>query len=93
HLREHIQQMPFKCSIYISSQFVSFDKLERHLIFIYRDSVVDNMATDDITKQEKGVTFDEESEDYLLCKAFAKLCDWEFIEEQKAFYGLEHLDI
>ncbi|GES92171.1 sal-like protein 3 [Rhizophagus clarus] len=92
HLREHIQQMPFKCPICISSRFESFDKLERHLIFIHRDSVVDNTATDDMTKQEKGDTFESENEDYVICKALAELCDRKFVEEQKAFYGLEAFD-
>ncbi|CAB4398875.1 hypothetical protein RhiirA5_487046 [Rhizophagus irregularis] len=92
HLREHTQQMPFKCPICNSSRFGSFGKLERHLIFIHRDSVIDFTATNDMTKREKGDTFEDEDDDYAICKALAEQCDLEFIKEQKAFYGLEDLD-
>jgi len=44
-------------------------------------------------KNNQGDTFEDENEDYVICKAFAKRCDRKFIEEQKAFYGLEDLDL
>jgi hypothetical protein len=40
----------------------------------------------------QGDTFESENEDYVICKALAELCDRKFVEEQKAFYGLEAFD-
>jgi hypothetical protein len=40
-------------------------------------------------KDNQGDTFEE---DYAICKALAKHFDREYIEELKAFYGLEDLD-
>jgi hypothetical protein len=61
--------------------FHSFDKLERHLIFIHSESVVDYTAADNMTKQE--------DEDFLICKAFSERCDRKFIERLKSQYGLD----
>ncbi|RIA95494.1 hypothetical protein C1645_757399 [Glomus cerebriforme] len=45
--------MPFKCPICDSSRrFRSFDKLERHLIFIHRERVLDFTDIDDMMGQE-----------------------------------------
>uniref|UniRef100_U9V780 FBX41/ZN365 C2H2-type zinc finger domain-containing protein n=1 Tax=Rhizophagus irregularis (strain DAOM 181602 / DAOM 197198 / MUCL 43194) TaxID=747089 RepID=U9V780_RHIID len=93
HLHEYTQQMIFKCPICNSFRFGSFDKLKQHLIFIHHDSIVYYVVTDDMMKQEKGDTFEDENEDYVICKAFAKHCDREFIVGQKSFYGIEDLDL
>ena len=52
-------------------------------------------------KNNQGDTFEGENypkdviedEDYAICKALAKRCDRKFIEELKALYGLEDLDL
>ena len=41
-------------------------------------------------KDNQGDTFEE---DYAIYKALAKRCDRKLIEELKAFYGLEDLDL
>ncbi|CAB4414119.1 hypothetical protein RhiirA5_360238 [Rhizophagus irregularis] len=94
HLRKHTKQMPFKCPICDSSRrFRSFDKLERHLIFIHRERVLDFTDTDDMTGQEEGDTSEDENEDYLICKALFKRCDREYAERLIAQYGLEDFDL
>jgi hypothetical protein len=44
-------------------------------------------------KNNQGDTFEDEDDDYVICKALAEQCDSKFIKEQKAFYGLEDLDL
>ncbi|GBB98525.1 hypothetical protein RclHR1_03250019 [Rhizophagus clarus] len=94
HLRKHTKQMPFKCPICDSSRrFRSFDKLERHLIFIHRERVLDFTDTDDMIEQGKDDSSEDEHEDYLICKALFKHCDREFAERLIAQYGLEEYDL
>jgi hypothetical protein len=48
-----------------------------------------------VKKNNQGDTYEDEDEDedYAIYKAISKHCAREFIEEQKAFYRLEDLDL
>jgi hypothetical protein len=61
---------------------MNYLKLVLSYLFIYQKK-----------KNNQGNTFEDENEDYVICKVFAKHCDRKFIVEQKAFCGLEDLDL